>query len=108
MPIMLGRALLAVVGLIIAAGAVLPVYPGDVAAPGSVRAQGVPIADSLVSECRDCASGESRVTRCRLVCACDPVRPAAGSHAAALSPSVHLIVGRPSERWWLASRLRSI
>ena len=108
MPIMLGRTLFALVCLIVAAGAVLPLYPGDVATPGNVIAHAVPIAGSVASTCQDCAPGDARPVRCRLVCACDPAQPPAGSHEASLSLSVHLIIGRPSERWWLASKLPSV
>jgi hypothetical protein len=106
---MLGRALFSVVCLIIAAGALLPVYPSGVEAPRSASADpALLIADVVASDCRNCESA-AKVVRCRVDCPCDRSLPASSdTPEASLSLSVHLIVGRPSEQWWLAFKLPSI
>jgi hypothetical protein len=107
---MLGRALFSLVCLIIAAGALLPVYPADVEAPGSASADpALLIADLVASECRNCAPADAKVVRCRVDCLCDRSLPTSSdTPEASLSLTVHLIVGRASEQWWLAAKLPAI
>jgi hypothetical protein len=107
---MLGRALFSLVCLIIAAGALLPMYPSDVEAPGSTSADpALLIADLVASDCRDCAPAAAKAVRCRVGCPCDRSLPTSSdAPEASLSLSVHLIVGPPSEQWWLAFKLPSI
>jgi hypothetical protein len=107
---MLGRALFSLVCLIIAAGALLPMYPSDVEAPGSASADpALLIADVVASDCGNCAPADAKVIRCRVDCLCDRSLPASSDTPEVyLRLSVHLIVGRPSEQWWLAFKLPSI
>jgi hypothetical protein len=106
---MLGCALFALICLIIAAGAVLPMYPRDVEGPVPLSADpALLIANSLASGCRDCAPGQAHAIPCRAACECDGGLAPAASHGAALSSTVYLIVGRPAERWWLAFKLPAI
>jgi hypothetical protein len=107
---MLGRALFSLVCLIIAAGVLLPMYSSDVEAPGAASADpAIVLADLVASDCRDCAPDAAKVVRCRIDCPCDHSLPASSdTPEASLSLSVHLIVGRPSEQWWLAFKLPSI
>ena len=107
---MFGRALFSLVCLIIAAGMLLPVYPGDVETPGSASADPAHlIADLVASDCWDCAPADAKVVRCRVDCVCDRSLPtSSGSPEASLRLTVNLIVGRASEQWWLASKLPSV
>jgi hypothetical protein len=100
---MLGRALFSLVCLIIAAGVLLPVYPSRVETQDSASADpALLIADLVASECRDCAPVAAKVVRCRAL------PTSSDAPEASLSLTVHLIVGRASERWWLASKLPAI
>jgi hypothetical protein len=107
---MLGRALFSLVCLIIAAGALLPMYPSDVEAPGSASADpALLIADLVASECGDCAPADAKVVRCRVDCLCDRSVPTSSDPPEpSLDLTVHLIVGLPSEQWWRAFKLPSI
>jgi hypothetical protein len=73
---MLGRVLFTFVWLIIAAGLVLPLYPGDevisvvTAASNPVQ----PVAASEAFGCEDCPVADS--ADCRSDCPCDPLVPA--------------------------------
>jgi hypothetical protein len=74
---MLGRVLFTFVWLIIAAGLVLPLYPGDevisvvTAASDPIR----PVAASEAFGCEDCPVADDRAD-CRADCPCDPLVPA--------------------------------
>jgi hypothetical protein len=107
---MLGRALFSLVCLIIAAGALLPVYSPDVEAPGAASADpALLIADLVASDCRDCKPADAELIRCRVDCVCDRALPtSSATPEASLSLTVHLIVGRASEQWWLTSKLPAI
>jgi hypothetical protein len=112
---MLGRALFSLVCLIIAAGVLLPVYPAHVETRDSASADpAYLIADLVASECRECKTADARaadakIVRCRVDCLCERSLPTSSdTPEASLSLTVHLIVGRASEQWWLASKLPSI
>ncbi len=81
---MLGRVLFALVCLIIATGLLLPVYPTEVAAPGTVGARDMLIADAAAAGCGDCQSAATGGG-----VRCDPALPGA---AAARPPCLHLTV----------------
>jgi hypothetical protein len=93
-PGMLGRALFALVCLIITAGALLPMYPRHVEAPGPLSADpALLIAGSAATDCRDCALGDADGARCRSVCSCDRVlSTASASPEPRFSLTVHLVV----------------
>jgi hypothetical protein len=90
---MLGRALFALVCLIIAAGAILPMYPRDVERPGPLSADpALLIANFAATDCGDCVPGDADGARCRSVCSCDRVLPTASAPEPRFSLTVHLVV----------------
>jgi hypothetical protein len=112
---MLGRVLFTVVCLVIGTGLLLPIYPAEVAAPGRADAQGMLIADSAASGCRDCTPAASEEGRCLAGCVCGHALLGATAPArACLRLTVYLIVrplpvsGRPSEPQLLPPKLPTI
>ena len=62
---MLGRALFALVWLIIAAGVLLPLYPSDVSAPGSAVGEFAELlADTSDASCGTCPAAATRSAGC--------------------------------------------
>jgi hypothetical protein len=91
---MFGRALFALVWLIIAAGVLLPIYPREAETPSFVAADRAMLTTDLaVAECRDCPVAQGDRGDCRFECPCDRVQPAAfvpGEDA--FRPSVVLVI----------------
>jgi hypothetical protein len=95
---MLGRALFALVWLIIAAGLVLPMYPRDARMPGFAAAYSMLLAtDFVASRCEDCPVADDHSADCRSDCPCD-VLPAASSLEDSVSLSVILVIRPTPER----------
>jgi hypothetical protein len=73
---MFGRALFALVWLIIAAGVLLPIYPSETERPSFVAAdRAVLTTDLTAAECRDCRVARDDRADCRFECPCDRVLP---------------------------------
>ena len=110
---MLGRALFALVWLIIAAGLLLPLYPADEEAAGLIAAGGVePVAGIVAASCEGCGPAES-VDDCGTSCPCQHPLPAASAAPACLAATVYLVVqplpaGRPHEPWPQPPKLPAI
>jgi hypothetical protein len=63
---MLGRALFAVVWLIIAAGLLLPLYPAEVSVPGSATGEvAASLADAMDAGCGPCPAAAAGGEACR-------------------------------------------
>jgi hypothetical protein len=90
---MLGRALFALVWLIIAAGLLLPLYPADEEAAGLIAAGGVqPAAGIVAASCEGCEPAAS-VDDCGTSCPCQhPLPAASAAPGACLSSTVYLVV----------------
>jgi hypothetical protein len=103
---MMGRALFALVCLIIAAGLLLPVYPGEVAAPRSADARDIVIADTAARGAAAIASGSGT---------CEPAPPAvAAAPKDCVNLTVYLILrplpkaGQAGDPQLLAPKLKTI
>jgi hypothetical protein len=105
---MLGRVLFAVVCVIIATGLLLPVYPTEVAMPGTADARDMLVAGTRASACGDCdqAAASGRV-------ACDRALQVA-ARKDCLHLTVYLIIRplplqeRPGEPQLLRPRIPTI
>jgi hypothetical protein len=101
--VMFGRALFALVWLIIAAGLLLPMYPRDAHTPSFAAANSILSAtDFMASRCEDCPVAEDAGAVCRTDCPCGHLLPAAFSLEHSVGLSVILVIrpaspGRPSE-----------
>ena len=75
---MSGRALFAIVCVIIAAGFLLPFYPRDVDTPSAVAAAGtvMPVAGFHTFDCKKCPAGDAQAGS-RVGCPCAQVLPTA-------------------------------
>jgi hypothetical protein len=68
---MVGRALFALVCLVIAAGFALPLLPARVGTPGPAADLALPVGDPLVATCEDCPIMDERDDAdCRADCPC--------------------------------------
>ena len=90
---MLGRALFALVWLIIAAGVLLPLYPAHEEAAGLILAGGMePVAGAVAASCEGCEPAAS-IDGCGTFCPCQHPLPAASlTPGACLSSTVYLVV----------------
>ena len=87
---MLGRVLFAFVWLIIAAGLVLPLYPPDVATPGTpAAATALLVADTTTSGCQ----ADAEDAGCHSACRCGPaLSPAAAAPEPCVRLTVYLVI----------------
>jgi hypothetical protein len=97
---MLSRLLLACVCLVIAAGLLLPLYPADVAAPGSATGEvAAAMVDAMDPGCEPCAAAALQASGCTA----DPVRPTAGQALeVCFELTIHLVVEPGSAAPWPA------
>ena len=107
---MLGRLLFALVCVIIATGLLLPVYPMEVATPGTADAEDMLVADTAAPACGGCGSAVASAG-----VPCDHAAPApAAAREACLHLTVYLIIrplpatGQPGDPKLLRPRLPTI
>ena len=98
---MMGRALLTAVGLIIAAGLLLPVYAPDSAGPGPAPSDvALLVAAAVPADCPDCAPAAAGEAACQPTCPCAHLLTTADEAAENSGGEiVYLVVQpRPSDR----------
>jgi hypothetical protein len=107
---MLGRALFALVCVIIATGLLLPVYPTEVATPGSANGRDMLISDSASPGCAHCGAAAANAAM-----HCGRGSPgAATTHKACIHLTVYLVVrplpvaGDPGDPQLLPPKLPTI